>query len=263
MNLYSRRVLVTGATGGIGQAIARALAKRGARLVVTGRRTELLEPLAAELGAEALTVDLSDHAAVERLAAEAGEVDVLVNNAAVPASGDPLEYTVEQLDRAIDVNLRAPILLSRLLGEPMAARGDGHIVFISSLAGKAVPPGSSVYSATKFGIRAFALGLRQDWRDRGVGVSTVFPGFISDAGMFAESGAELPRAVGTKTPEDVADAVVHAIERNRGEIDVAPVPMRVGAMLSAVAPIPIATVQRRLGGQDIAAQVAEGQKTKR
>jgi hypothetical protein len=81
--------------------------------------------------------------------------------------------------------------------------------------------------------------------------------------MFAESGAELPRAVGTKTPEDVADAVVHAIERNRGEIDVAPVPMRVGAMLSAVAPIPIATVQRRLGGQDIAAQVAEGQKTKR
>ena len=104
----------------------------------------------------------------------------------------------------------------------MAQRGRGHLVFISSLSGKAATPGSSVYSATKFGLRGFAQGLRGDLRGAGVGVSVVFPGFIRDAGMFAESGTELPAFVGTSTPEDVADGVLRAIERNRGEVDVAP-----------------------------------------
>ena len=104
----------------------------------------------------------------------------------------------------------------------MVARGHGHLVFVSSLSGKAASARGSIYSATKFGLRGFALGLREDLRDTGVGVSTVFPGFISDAGMFHESGAKLPGYVAMKTPEDVAAAVVRAIERNRAEIDVAP-----------------------------------------
>ena len=91
------------------------------------------------------------------------------------------------------VNLRAPVMLARLLGEEMAARRSGQIVFVSSLQGKAPSPLSSVYTATKFGLRGFSLSLRLDMADHGVGVSCVSPGFVSDAGMFADSGAPLPR----------------------------------------------------------------------
>jgi short-subunit dehydrogenase len=263
MNLHARRVLLTGATGGLGQAIARALAARGASLILTGRRADVLEPLAAETAGRALAADLSDPAAISPLLAEAGDVDILVANAAVPASGPVLEYTPEQIDRALMVNLRAPLLLARTLAETMVARGEGHLVFVSSLSGKAAAPGSALYSATKFGIRGFALGLREDLHGSGVGVTTVFPGFIRGAGMFAESGAKLPAFAGTRTPEDVAAAVVRGIERGRVEIDVAPLSMRVGARLSAAAPTPVLALQRRLGAHKVAAQLADGQRNKR
>ena len=206
MKLDGRSVLLTGATGGIGQAIARALAARGARLVLTGRRADVLEPLAAEVSGRALACDLAEASEVERLLSEVGNVDVLVANAALPASGELSSFSVEEIDRALAVNLRAPIVLARALAAGMEARGHGHLVFVSSLSGKAASARGSIYSATKFGLRGFALGLREDLRDAGVGVSTVFPGFISDAGMFHESGAELPGYVAMKTPEDVAAA---------------------------------------------------------
>jgi short-subunit dehydrogenase len=256
-------VLLTGASGGIGQAIARALAARGARLILTGRRAEVLEPLARELGGRALAADLADRAAPERLVAEAGEVDILVANAALPASGTLDDYSLEQVDRALDVNLRAPIGLAKLLSEPMEARGRGHLVFISSLSGKSAQPGGSLYSATKFGMRGFALGLREDLRDRGVGVSTVFPGFIRDAGMFADAGVELPKGVATRTPEDVAAGVVKAIEQNRAEVDVAPLSLRLGATASGIAPELSAKLSRRLGNAKIAREMSAGQRDKR
>jgi short-subunit dehydrogenase len=145
----------------------------------------------------------------------------------------------------------------------MAERGHGHLVFISSLAGKAASPGSAVYSATKFGLRGFAQGLRADLRTRGVGVSVVFPGFIRDAGMFHESGAKLPKFVGTSTPEDVAEGVMRSIERNRAEVDVAPLPLRAGAMAAGLAPELAASAQRRLGGDGVAAALTAGQASKR
>ena len=145
----------------------------------------------------------------------------------------------------------------------MAERGGGHIVFVSSLNGKAGAAGSSVYSATKFGLRGFALGLREDLRPRGVGVSTIFPGFIRGAGMFHESGARLPGYVRTKTPDDVANAVVSAIERDRSEVDVAPIALRVGTALAGLAPEVAATVQRKLGASEIANQFETGQREKR
>lgn len=263
MELRGRSVLLTGATGGIGHALARALHREGASLVLTGRRTTVLEPLAAELGARALAVDLADPAAVDRLAEDCAAVDVVVHNAALPASGPFDSFGVEELDRALDVNLRAPIVLTRLLGAGMAERGAGHIVFISSLSGKTATPGSSIYSATKFGLRGFAQGLRADLRARGVGVSVVFPGFVSDAGMFADSGTSLPRGVGTRTPEDVAEATLKAIRTNRGEVDVAPAALRVGTVLAGIAPELSALVSRRLGSEEIAAAMHAGQVDKR
>jgi short-subunit dehydrogenase len=263
MNLGGRTALVTGASGGLGHAIARGLAARGARLVVTARRVDVLESLAGELGGRALECDLADRAAVEALVDAAGPVDVLVANAALPASGAIASFTVEEIDRALDVNLRAPMALARLLADGMIERGGGHIVFVNSLNGKAATAGSSIYAATKFGLRGFAQGLREDLRPRGVGVSTVFPGFIRDAGMFHESGARLPAYIRTKTPEQVARAVVQAIERDRSEVDVAPVTLRLGAALAGLAPEPVAIVQRRLGANQLATQFERGQRSKR
>jgi short-subunit dehydrogenase len=263
VNLTGQTALVTGASGGLGHAIARALAARGAQLVLTSRRVEVLEALASEIGGRAVACDLSDRAAVDRLVDEAGPVDVLVANAGIPASGPIDSFSIEEIDRALDVNLRAPIVLARRLSDDMASRGGGHIVFVSSLSGKAATVGASIYSATKFGMRGFAMGLREDLRPRGVGVSTVFPGFIRDAGMFHDAKTKLPSYVGTKTPEDVGAAVVRAIEHDRSEVDVAPIPVRLGAAFTGLAPELAAMVQRRLGASELASSMERGQRDKR
>jgi uncharacterized protein len=263
VNLAGRTVLLTGATGGIGHAIARACAARGAQLVLTGRRAEVLEPLATELSARAVACDLSRSEEVARLLGEVGNADVLIANAALPASGLLSSFSVEEVDAALAVNLRAPMVLAHGLAAGMTARGHGHIVFISSISGKTASIGGSVYSATKFGLRGFALGLREDLRGTGVGVSTVFPGFISDAGMFHEAEVKLPGYVATRTPEQVASGVVRAIERDRSEVDVAPLAVRLGAAVAGLAPELSGRLQRRLGSDEIAAAMAEGQRNKR
>ena len=262
MEITGRTVLLTGATGGIGHAIARALHARGGQLILTGRRREILEPLAAEISGTALAADLSQRADVDRLIAEAGHADILVNNAALPASGPLSSFSVDELDRALDVNLRAPLVLARHFADAMSARGAGHMVFVSSLAGMSGQGGASVYSATKFGLRGFVQGLFDDLAPSGVGTSAVFPGFIRDAGMFADANTELPRGVGTSSPEDVAAGVVKAIERNRLEVVVAPIGMRVMTALAAAAP----GVSKRFvpgSAKQVAVDLAAGQRDKR
>ena len=253
---------MTGATGGIGGAIARALHARGAHVVLTGRREELLEELRASLGerAELVAGDLADREGAARLAAGAGDVDVLVANAALPASGRLEDFDPDEIDRALDVNLRAPIQLTRALLPGMLQRGRGHVVLVSSLSGKVASPRSGVYSATKFGLRGFAAGLREDVEPRGIGVTVVFPGFVSEAGFFADSGVKLPRWVGTRTPDQVAAAVVQGVERGRAELDVAPLGLRVGTRLAELAPVTAARIQRRLGSERIADALADAQR---
>ncbi|WP_210493307.1 SDR family NAD(P)-dependent oxidoreductase [Patulibacter sp. SYSU D01012] len=262
MQLSGTKVLLTGATGGLGHAMARALAARGASLVLTGRRAEVLEPLAAELGAVAVGADLSDVADVERLGTEHAGVDAVVHNAAVPASGPLAEYTPEQIDRAVQVNLRAPIVLTRMLLPSWQERRRGHVVFISSMSAKAPTADASLYAATKLGLRGFSQGLRPELRPQGIGVSTVFPGFIRGAGMFADTGVELPRGVGTNTPEEVAAGVVKAIEHDRGEVDVAPLSIRVSGRANGLFPGIAGAVAARFGG-DVGTQMADAQRTKR
>jgi short-subunit dehydrogenase len=263
MSVLNGKVLITGATGGLGQAIARAFAARGAELTLTGRRAEVLESLAAELGARAVPVDLGDRAAVERLGAESSDVDVLVLNAALPASGELTELSQAQIDQMLEVNLRAPIALARAVAPAMVARRRGQMVFVSSLSGKAASPASSMYSATKFGLRGFALSLREDLRGAGVGVSVVLPGFIRDAGMFADAGVSLPFGVGTRAPDDVAAAVIRCVEHDRAEVTVAPAGLRFGASFAGLAPGIAAQFSRRLGSDKIASDLAANQRDKR
>jgi short-subunit dehydrogenase len=263
--LEGSKVLLTGATGGIGHAIARALHERGATLTLTGRRPEVLEGLRTELGerAEIVAADLADPDTVATLTQRAGTVDVLVANAGLPGTGKLESFSPEQLDRALDVNLRAPMQLTRTLLPTMLERGAGHIVLVSSLVGKIASTRSSVYCATKFGLRGFGLSLHEELRDTGVGVTVVYPGFIREAGMFVDSGAKLPRGIGTSSPQDVAQAVIEGIEKNSAEIDVAPFTMRFGARIFTAAPSLGAVVSRAFGGARIAAAVAEGQREKR
>ena len=263
MTAIDGKVLVTGATGGIGEAIARGFAARGADVLLSGRRLDVLEPMAQRLGGTALACDLGSHADLDRLIESSGAVDVLVANAALPATGEITEFSQAQLDTMLEVNLRAPIALARGLLPGMLERGRGHLVFISSLSGKVTSPLSSMYNATKFGLRGFALALREDLRGTGVGVSVVLPGFISEAGMFADSKAKLPRGVGTKTPDEVATAVIGAVERNRAEVSVAPLALRVGTNFATVFPATAATVTRLTGGDQVARDLAAGQHDKR
>ena len=181
----------------------------------------MLEPLARELNARALAVDLVEPSEVDRLASEAGEVDILIANAALPATGALESFTMHEIDRALAVNLRAPIALTHALMPAMVARGRGHLVYISSLSGKAATPVSLMYTTTKFGLRGFAAGLRIDLRGSGVGVTTVLPGFIRDAGMFADRrrGASADRrhahTRGRRASDDSRDRAQQGRDRRR------------------------------------------------
>lgn len=256
-------VLLSGATGGLGRAIAKALSGAGARLVLTGRRADALAPLAAETGARVIVADLAERADVARLCAEAGDVDVLVANAALPASGPLLDFAADEIDRALDVNLRAPIQMTRALVPGMLGRGRGRVVFISSIAGMLASAGMSLYSATKFGLRGFSQGLRKDLAGTGVGVTTIFPGFIRDAGMFADTGVKLPPGVGTRSPEDVARAVLDAVRDAPAEIVVASPEQRLGGWLASAAPAVLDVMERLFDASTITRTVTDRQRHKR
>jgi short-subunit dehydrogenase len=264
MELAGGRALLTGATGGLGRAIAQDLAAQGATVLLSGRRREELTELAAGLpgsGHAVLPADLGDPGAAAALAAEAsatGAVDVLVANAGLPGTGWLPDVSEEQIERTLRVNLEAPMILARALAPAMVERGTGALVFVASLSGKAASPRSSIYNATKFGLRGFAFGLRTDLGPRGVGVSVVSPGFIRDAGMFAKSGAKTPPGIGTSTPEEVASAVRKAIRSNRAEIVVAPAVSRALSHFAAVSPAISARVQSAPLGQKAAEAVSAG-----
>ena len=145
----------------------------------------------------------------------------------------------------------------------LAKKGEGHLVFISSLSGKVGSPRSSIYNATKFGIRGFAFGLREDLHAHGVGVSIVSPGFVREAGMFADSKAKAPPGLGTTTPERVGEAVVRAIEKNKMEIAVAPIQQRIAAHLALATPGFSARAQSGGMAKRAAEDLAAGQTDKR
>ena len=236
VRLAGASVLVTGASGGLGATIARRLHGEGSHLTLTGRREAELSRLAAELGGRnrVVVADLARAEDVERLAQQTTGVDVLVANAGLPANGHLLDVSPDEITRSVDINVRATLLLTRLLLPAMVERGSGHVVIIGSLAGLAGTPGSSVYAATKFALRGFGHALHEELRGSGVGVSLVSPTFVSDTGMWADTGARAahPEA----TPDQVADACVKAIATNRAEILVATAPQRLGARVAAAFP---------------------------
>ncbi len=263
MDLRGARTLVTGATGGLGVAIARACVAQGANVVLTGRREGALRGLAGELKAEVVVADLANREDAARLMESVGDVDVLVSNAALPAGGKVATFSVDEIDRALEVNLRAPIALSAHFTPGMVERGCGHVVFVSSLGAAFPTPGLAVYNATKSALSSYGLSLRGELARHDVGVSIVYPGPIRDAGMWADTGLEPPMGMRARSPADVGNSVVRAIERNRAEVTVAPLPLRVGMVFGRSAPAAFARLAPRLGANAVTDAMAEALRHKR
>jgi NADP-dependent 3-hydroxy acid dehydrogenase YdfG len=253
MQPANRRVLVTGASGAIGSATARRLVADGARVVVSGRNLAALSALARELGgppvAEVVVADLRDRYAVDALAQRCRTLDALVLNAGVQAEDDLTGDDPPGLvDEVLDTNLRAPIHLALpFVSHHLATNTPGALVFVGSVAGVVASPGLRLYNATKFGVRGFALSLAQDLHDTPVHCTHLAPGYVRNAGMFANSGAALPPGVRTSTPGEVADAIVSALRRGPTEAFVAPTEVRVAASAAGLLPAVGAALQRRFG----------------
>jgi short-subunit dehydrogenase len=213
MRLTGSRVLITGASSGIGTATARAMAEARAHLVLAGRDRRRLDQVATETGGQVLTADLAADAA--ELAARAGPVDVLVGNAGTGWAGPLTQMPGHTIERLIAVNLTAPIVLTRLLLPGMIQRGRGHIVLVASIAGAIGVREEAVYSATKAGLIIFAEGLRRELD--GIGVSVVLPGVV-DTPFFARRGTPYARRRPAPVPaERVARAIVAAVEKHHAE----------------------------------------------
>ena len=262
-DLTGKTALLTGASSGIGPYIARQLRGEGVELVLSARRRELLEELARELGgAQVVPADLTRRRDVDNLLERAGDIDILVANAGLPASGKLVKLDPDDIDRAIEVNLRVPITMVRRVLPGMIERGEGHIVLMSSMAGKFAAPNASVYNATKFGLRGFGLALRPELAKTGVGVSTIFPTFVKDAGMWAETGLKAPALAGEVSPEQVARAVVKAIKEDKIEVDVAPWPAKIGSKFVGAMPELVVSVAERVQATDLGEKAREAVKGK-
>lgn len=218
--------LVTGASRGIGPFIAGRLAAEGVRLCLVARSVDELEAVAEKIrrreGADvdviAADIVTERHRILDHLAQRFGHLDVLVNNAAIFPVGPFTELAEAEIEDTIQTNLLAPMLLTRELLPLLEKGGPGHVVTVSSLGGKQGPLYQSVYAATKGGLIQWMAALRAEYADRNVGFSTICPSFVLKEGMFARYGVEAPRVVGRCTPEEVAEAVVRAVERNQPEV---------------------------------------------
>jgi short-subunit dehydrogenase len=246
--LKGRNALVTGGSGGIGAQVARTLAGAGMNVALAGRRDEALASVADGLRsvgvrAAAVPADLYERAQVEALVERAetalGPLDVLVNNAGVEQAGAFTRYEAHELTSMIELNLTAPLLLTHRVLPGMLERRRGHVVFISSMAGKLGPPYQVPYAAAKAGLIAITQSLRAEYLHAPVGFSVVCPGFVAGDGMYqrmAEQGMASNRMMGTTRIERVGEQVLIAIRRDRAELIESGRPMRPLLALGQLAP---------------------------
>lgn len=240
MEPAGRTVLLTGAAGGIGHHIADVLARRGARLVVSDVSDEKLADAPLPESATRIAADLRSLEAIEQLVAQAGPVDVLINNAGLEYTGAYHDQSAAELAEILHVNLHAPMELIRLVVPSMISRGGGHVVNLGSISGKGPSPFLATYGTTKAGLIQLTRSLRVEYRGSGVSFSAVSPGFVEREGMYARmadgDGLRAPRSLGTSPPEQVAQAVLEVLENDLPEKIVASRPMRPFFALTELSP---------------------------
>ncbi len=230
-DLTGMTALVTGASGGIGSSIARALAAQGATLALSGSNEEKLKAFAAELGGDHKTIvcNLSDPASVDALVPQAvealgGKIDILVNNAGITRDNLILRMKDEEWSQVIQVNLEAAFRLCRAAAKPMMKARFGRIISITSVVGVTGNPGQANYCASKAGIIGMSKSLGQELASRGVTVNCVAPGFIrsamTDALNDTQKGAILAKipAGDLGSGEDIGAAVVYLASKEAGYV---------------------------------------------
>ena len=267
-------VLLTGASGGLGVVLARAFAPLKTRIALVAYPGAGLDDLQQEIvqqGAQAwaYVADLRDPAErrslVQEIGRTLGPVDILVNGAGVEFTSLYHELSEESICDVIRVNLEAAMIMTRLVLPGMLERKRGHIVNISSLAGKSGPALQEPYAATKAALIGFTTSLRATYRGTGVSASAIVPGFV-EAGIYARlaesSGQSAPALLRACPPEWVAQAVLRSIERDQAEVLVSRYPVRPMLMLNTLSPSLGAWIAARIGVHDFFRRVLEAQKRK-
>ena len=235
LNLAGKTAIVTGASRGLGPYIAKTLALKGVNIIALARDLKGLEKtkLDVQLTGQKCNVvsfDLTQinelDSLVNNICEEYGPIDILINNAGIENYQHFDHLTKNVLSDIISTNLRSPIELSRCLLPKMINQKSGHIINISSLAGKKGVAYNSVYSASKAGLLMWSDALRQEYKDSPIDISVICPGFVSDAGMFYDGKVTAPKLLGTSSPQKVANAVIKALRKGSCEIIVNSGPIR-------------------------------------
>jgi short-subunit dehydrogenase len=243
--INGKYVLLTGGSRGIGPIIAETLAKSGAHIALAARSEEGLRNVARllnkfEVQTMIAPVDLAQPLHCQQLVSTVlekfGAIDILINNAGLETEGAFVSLPWEAIHETIEVNLVAPMYLTHLVLPHMLGRKSGHIVNIASIGGKCGAPFAATYSATKAGLVEWAQALHLELADTGVHFSTIFPGYITEVGMFAKFGLKPPRLLGSCSPAQVANAVVKAIQHNSLDMIVNSIPTRLLFALREVSP---------------------------
>lgn len=245
MIFKDKTVVVTGGSEGVGAATARLFAEAGANLMLVARNKKNLETVAEQLRdktqVEIFPMDVSDSDACvdlfKKTNFEFGQVDILINNAGYHARGNVQDVEATDLAKMIDVNLRAPIVLSRIALPYLVESGEGAIINVGSLAGRVIYPGAATYSATKAGLRSFTLGLAEELRGTGVKIGLVSPGPISTAFIMEDMDkvSDITFSQPMSTATEVAQSVLDLCGNNIIEESI---PKRSGILTTVIGLMP-------------------------
>jgi short-subunit dehydrogenase len=250
VDLAGAVVLITGATRGIGRAVAVEASRRGATIVAVGRNAAAAQTVADEVGGTPVTAELRDpdsaDAVVDAALRRNGRLDAVVANAGVGYAGDLTDMPVDRVRELVELNLLGPMLLARAALPAMRPRCRGTLLFVTSIAGALGVPGESVYSATKAGLETFADVLREEVRDDGLTVTTVLPGVV-ETDFFATRGRPYGRAFPRPiSAERAAGQVIAALADDR-QRRIVPGWLALPARLRGMAPRTYRALERRFG----------------
>ncbi len=245
MSLQRKVAIVTGASRGIGKFISETMAASGIKVIAIARNMDALSDTCNSIeqaGGQAtpLMGDMTKIEAIPQLIKKAisiyGNVDFLINNAGIEQYQKFHKYSQEYIENCLDTNLHAPIHLSHAIIPHFMENNYGHIINIASLAGKKGVAYNGVYSASKSGLIMWTDAMRQEYIDSSIEFSVICPGFIRDSGMFHDSGQNPPKLLGSSLPQDVANAVVECIKKQKAEVIVNPGPMKPLLALGQISP---------------------------
>lgn len=243
--LKGKKVLITGGSRGIGPIIAESLLSNGAMVALAARSVSALQNVSERLsksGYRVITVpaDLNIQSQremlVDNVIKEFGTIDILINNAGLETEGAYTELPWTAIRETVEVNLIAPMSLTRLILPKMLANRSGHIINIASIAAKSGAPYAAVYSGTKAGLSEWTRALRLELKGTGIRFSTIFPGYVRDVGMFARFGKKSPWIIGSCSPDQVARAVLYAIQKGKIEKIVNAMPLRYSFIINELSP---------------------------